>query len=242
MSYEISDLITWKNYYGEIENIYSNTVGYEGSIRTEKGAFTAPINATKLKLKDNLSLYYDGEVTIYVIISEEDDKYINCTMASLGLEAKWPKQIINSKTTTSYSWEIDYDFEKDKPYYIYYIPYDTTENFASFSSGGTATLSSNYYTLTYNINDGKWYKDLTPSDTILIAEGETYTIGEEYFPNKDFKNFGGWQSSLETEKKYWPKDTISINQDITLTAIWEEPKLINNNINSNPLPVSLAKY
>ena len=130
----ISESITWDN----------SNVGYDESILIEKGTFEAPINATQLKLDDELRLDGEKEITIYVIVSEEDNKYNNSTMTDLinkGLnENDWPKQIIDSNTAASYSWEINYKFKEGETYYIYYIPYDTTKSFATFTSLGTATL------------------------------------------------------------------------------------------------------
>lgn len=77
------------------------------------------------------------------------------------------------------------------------------------------------FTISYNLNGGK--------ETI---ENQTKTRGEnlilsDVIPTKDGYKFGGWATSADGEAIYDPGDSYSLEQDITLYAVWIDPIIVS---------------
>ena len=86
----------------------------------------------------------------------------------------------------------------------------------------TRTFTS-YYSVTYNLNGGSW----NPVCENSCAVGGTFTICSTE-PTKDGYNFKGWSTANDATVEYAPEETITVTENTTLYAVWEQKKYTVN--------------
>lgn len=98
--------------------------------------------------------------------------------------------------------------------YTVYANGETTNQTFTVSGAASQSVTVNYYTVTYNINDGT-----TSSTAKVYPAGTNITTDNEVTPTRDYYTFKGWG---ETDNATEKVQTISnISETKTLYAIWE---------------------
>ena len=85
------------------------------------------------------------------------------------------------------------------------------------------TVTSNYYTITYNSNGGS---NIEPEKIYSLPDHSVKTIIMNEVPTKDYETFTGWNTMADgTGTRYVAGDEITLAGDITLYAQWQEQKV-----------------
>lgn len=98
--------------------------------------------------------------------------------------------------------------------YTVYANGETTNQTFTVSGAASQSVTVNYYTVTYNTNDGT-----TSSTAKVYPAGTNITTDNEVTPTRNYYTFKGWGETDNTTEKV---ETISyISEAKTLYAIWE---------------------
>ncbi len=172
--------------------------------------------------------WWDGGANLYVP-GEKITVYENIT-----LKAIWDTYIVLVDLRGG-SWSNYSEFDPENPYFVLergtytipdVIPTKSGCTFMGWNSGNdtvkpgeTLDVNSNIiltavwgYEVTFDLNGGRW-----DQDDAVVAESGTYTVPDDT-PTKSGCTFVGW---MDGGNFLIPGDTIKLDSDVTLEAVWE---------------------
>ena len=190
------------------------------------------INATpvgegkEIKLTSNSTLYAIWDDNDPYVITYDDGKgnqvsftlpegssYTVATFAELGFNAPVGKAFDH--------WEDYYNDGNYAPGTSRVVPNDNTYYMARFNSTG-----ENVYTISFDASGQSG-----DMNSVEVVGGTEFTIPKPEFTAPSGTEFAGWALNGDITKVYKPLDKITINESITLDAMWRAPKEIEAEYN-----------
>ena len=67
-------------------------------------------------------------------------------------------------------------------------------------------------------------------DPAEVEHGQEYTLPANGFEAPSGKQFAGWQVSTDLTKVYQPQEKITVNENVTITASWEDIPVVKHSV------------